>query len=588
MKNFKSILKNQKGMSLVEVMVAAAVSIVISMGIVKINETGQKAITKVSTDIDLNIWTTGVLHKELGNEGTCTENFKGVNVSSVNTTIGDSKVIFKGERTEDYPLVTNLLDGNGGRAKVPLIQDGMTIGNGDTWEITDARLLRFTSDSTTVKGVCELRVTLDRKRKASGSSDKTIITKLDCTVDKLSAPQLITKCVFAGAEANPSLWFEANSGGTDYIYRDSPVAIGSSYDFDPTPTREALLAGLTIRGPSAGVEYPISSTSGEFLGLDLRNSMISFTNSNGKNPAIFRYSSQCFKFGNGGSSITNNNEICPEFGNAVFGSANSRIDNMGPSDSESNFSAILGGSGVRINAASAMASGNNIDVTGRHGVAIGSFIDSTTSESFTIGNGSPGRNIESFGNATFTSVFQNGYRFQTAVSDGSPEERTYLIENSVYIDAGGNMQIGRKSLGAYAAAAFLPTTPKLFVNGDTSIDGDVSAQAYYVTSDRRLKKNIKKIDSALDKVMKLNGVFFEWKSNSELEMGFIAQDVEKVLPMLVKTNQRGQKSVKYSNITAVVVESIKELKAENDKLKSKVDILMELFCNKSPEEKVCE
>jgi hypothetical protein len=51
------------------------------------------------------------------------------------------------------------------------------------------------------------------------------------------------------------------------------------------------------------------------------------------------------------------------------------------------------------------------------------------------------------------------------------------------------------------------------------------------------------------------------------KVGFIAQEVEEVLPELVSTGKDGFKSVQYANIVPILVEAVKELKAENDKLK---------------------
>jgi trimeric autotransporter adhesin len=91
------------------------------------------------------------------------------------------------------------------------------------------------------------------------------------------------------------------------------------------------------------------------------------------------------------------------------------------------------------------------------------------------------------------------------------------------------------------------------------------------TSDIRLKENVKTLNGGLDKVLQLRGVSFNWKSNPEYgnQIGFIAQEVEKVIPELVFTNEvDGYKGVNYAEVAAVMVEAIKELKAENDQLKA--------------------
>jgi len=138
-------------------------------------------------------------------------------------------------------------------------------------------------------------------------------------------------------------------------------------------------------------------------------------------------------------------------------------------------------------------------------------------------------------------------------------------------------------------------------NGNTGIDmgstmasyklqanGAVAGNSAYVnTSDRRLKQDIQPITGALDKVLALQGVTFNWNKtvnpamnlDDRNHLGFIAQDVELVLPQAVSTaNDAMQtKSLAYGDIVPVLAEAIKELKAENDTLKAQnADILQRL------------
>ena len=108
--------------------------------------------------------------------------------------------------------------------------------------------------------------------------------------------------------------------------------------------------------------------------------------------------------------------------------------------------------------------------------------------------------------------------------------------------------------------------------GDLTVKGDVIA--YGAPSDERYKENIKPIESALDKALKLQGVTFDWKESDSIldikeDIGFIAQDVQKVVPELVRENEDGKLSLRYQGITPILLEAIKELKAEIDLLKSK-------------------
>ena len=94
-------------------------------------------------------------------------------------------------------------------------------------------------------------------------------------------------------------------------------------------------------------------------------------------------------------------------------------------------------------------------------------------------------------------------------------------------------------------------------------------------SDARLKSDIKTIEGGLEKVLQLRGVTYIRDDNKDggQQIGVIAQEVEEIIPQVVKTadDEMGTKSVDYGRITAVLIESIKELKAEIDELKEKLN-----------------
>jgi hypothetical protein len=109
------------------------------------------------------------------------------------------------------------------------------------------------------------------------------------------------------------------------------------------------------------------------------------------------------------------------------------------------------------------------------------------------------------------------------------------------------------------------------LNDNLSINGDALATGKVVqSSDIRFKKNVKSIDNALENVLKLRGVTYEWKRDEFPERNFskgttygvIAQEVEKIIPELVNTSETdGYKSVAYSNMSSLFIEAIKEQQA---------------------------
>ncbi|MDM8559105.1 tail fiber domain-containing protein [Candidatus Parabeggiatoa sp. HSG14] len=111
----------------------------------------------------------------------------------------------------------------------------------------------------------------------------------------------------------------------------------------------------------------------------------------------------------------------------------------------------------------------------------------------------------------------------------------------------------------------------------------------YHVSDERWKKAITPLENSLEKVSKLRGVTYKWNTedypdmnfDDKTHLGFIAQEVEPVIPELVSTDDEGYKSVSYENVTAVLVEAVKELKTQNDALKA-------IVCEDHPEKAICQ
>ena len=110
-------------------------------------------------------------------------------------------------------------------------------------------------------------------------------------------------------------------------------------------------------------------------------------------------------------------------------------------------------------------------------------------------------------------------------------------------------------------------------DGDFQADGDVYAFSTTTASDENLKKDITIVTDAVSKVEALKGVTFKWKENDGESAGVIAQDVEKVLPEVVKTvnNPDGNtyKAVNYAGINSILIEAIKELSARIKVLEAK-------------------
>ena len=167
------------------------------------------------------------------------------------------------------------------------------------------------------------------------------------------------------------------------------------------------------------------------------------------------------------------------------------------------------------------------------------------------------------------------YLYQKPNQTGDQEARFMMTANSTYGWAWSDDGSGTPA--SRVKYMKLDQNP-----GTLTVKGDVVA--YGTPSDISLKENIKPIDSALDKVMKLQGVTFDWKKTDSIlelkeDIGFIAQDVQKVVPELIRENSNGLLSMRHQGVAPILLEAIKELKAEIDLLKSKPCTCNKCNCN---------
>ena len=101
------------------------------------------------------------------------------------------------------------------------------------------------------------------------------------------------------------------------------------------------------------------------------------------------------------------------------------------------------------------------------------------------------------------------------------------------------------------------------------------------TSDGRLKTDVKEMAGVLDKLDGVRGVTYRWNEAAGTlgadvggeAVGVIAQELEGAFPQLVSNSESGYKSVQYGGLTAVLLEAVKELKAENEDLRQRIEAL---------------
>ncbi len=120
------------------------------------------------------------------------------------------------------------------------------------------------------------------------------------------------------------------------------------------------------------------------------------------------------------------------------------------------------------------------------------------------------------------------------------------------------------------------------------VAGSAYSTGGWAGSDARWKKDLERINNTLPLVLRLQGYRYNWRDEEypdmnfekEKQIGLIAQDVEKIYPELVRTDENGYKAVSYEKLTVILLESIKEQQKQIDEQKERIEKLEELIKEK--------
>lgn len=188
------------------------------------------------------------------------------------------------------------------------------------------------------------------------------------------------------------------------------------------------------------------------------------------------------------------------------------------------------------------------------------------------GNVAVGYNALYGATTTASSNTAIGYQAGSGITTGRNNVMIGYGVQSTSATASNQLNIGNWIYGNGGNIGIGTTTPseKLHVNGN------VLATQYLYTSDKNLKKNVESIKSPLQKVLALNGYSFVWKNTGVQDLGLIAQEVEKIFPELVHTDEvTGLKSVQYGNLVAPIIEAIKSQQSLIQKQNEDIESLRE-------------
>jgi hypothetical protein len=163
-----------------------------------------------------------------------------------------------------------------------------------------------------------------------------------------------------------------------------------------------------------------------------------------------------------------------------------------------------------------------------------------------------------------------GYRAGYSNIDG--DSNVFLGYQSGYNETGSN------KLYIENSDSSAPLIYGEFDNDFVEINGDLYVMGnMYSESDINSKRDIKPIESSMNKILGIDGVSYKWKedrgTSDRRHLGVIAQQVEEVLPEVVEKGHDGIRKVAYMELIPVLIEAVKELKEENSQMSNRISEL---------------
>lgn len=201
-----------------------------------------------------------------------------------------------------------------------------------------------------------------------------------------------------------------------------------------------------------------------------------------------------------------------------------------------------------------------------------------------IGTASPGAKLELGGADANIKMFESGGSPFVEIGDNttakaylqwwSPSGRLLLYSSAhaypvaIGPTGTGGLFVDTEGNGSNVGIGTEAPLFKLHVNG---IAGKPGGGSWANSSDRRLKKNVHTLDGALDRLLRLRSVSYEYQDPESINelpgvhIGMIAQEVEEVFPAWVEEGAHGYKTLTFRGFEALTVEALRELRAEKDR-----------------------
>ena len=233
---------------------------------------------------------------------------------------------------------------------------------------------------------------------------------------------------------------------------------------------------------------------------------------------------------------------------------------MGYQTSATNTALTAMGNSSTASGVTSTAIGNNSTVSGETSIAMGFITTASGFGSTSIGyqTTSSGNSSTAIGKNTIASDFGSlvigQYNLSGSTVTNSATEANYA--NTAFV-------IGNGTFSNAKSDAF-----KVMVNGNTTVGNDLTVSGdIVVSSDARLKANIVSLGATLAKLLLIDGKTYTMKKDGKQKIGVLAQDIQKVFPELVTTDDKDMLAVNYQGLVPVLINALKEQQSEIDELK---------------------
>jgi hypothetical protein len=222
---------------------------------------------------------------------------------------------------------------------------------------------------------------------------------------------------------------------------------------------------------------------------------------------------------------------------------------MGYKSKANGNNSIAMGSFSEANGLTSLAMGNQVFANGDYSTAIGQFSEANGSHSTALGKSSKANDYSSLVIGYYN---LSGNTVTGSATQANPANTAFVIGNGTF---------------SSRSDAF-----KVMANGDTTVSNDLTVGGdIVVSSDARLKANIVSLGSTLAKLLLIDGKTYTMKKNGKQKIGVLAQDIQKVFPELVTTDDKDMLAVNYQGLVPVLINALKE---QDDKI-SRLEKLVE-------------